>query len=401
MFLIEILIPILSILVSVAYYTLAERKIIAYIQRRKGPNIVGFWGLLQPIIDGLKAIFKEQIKPLRNLTYLFILAPFICFLISLTLLNFLSFSFTKGYFDEYLNMIFFLSISSFNVFGIIFAGWSSNSKYALLGGIRGVAQIFSFEMCFITILLPIFLLNSSFNILDIIILQKNYCNALLFFPSSIYFFIIILAETNRIPFDLPEAEAELVAGYNVEYSAINFAMFFLAEYTNMLINSFLYIFFFYGMEQKIISLKIKTSICQLLKFVYFSLYNLFKYICNLNFSWLNFSWLNLPEKYTDLSTYLDYSNSTLFWYLQKILPSFFLSIKVVIIACLFILIRAILPRYRFDQLMNLCWKKILPVSFSFFLFYISAIYNFSGLLYNLEINLLGNPFFHIYIFSLT
>ena len=107
MFLIEILIPILSILVSVAYYTLAERKIIAYIQRRKGPNIVGFWGLLQPIIDGLKAIFKEQIKPLRNLTYLFILAPFICFLISLTLLNFLSFSFTKGYFDEYLNMIFF------------------------------------------------------------------------------------------------------------------------------------------------------------------------------------------------------------------------------------------------------------------------------------------------------
>jgi len=108
-------------------------------------------------------------------------------------------------------------------------------------------------MCFITILLPIFLLNSSFNILDIIILQKNYCNALLFFPSSIYFFIIILAETNRIPFDLPEAEAELVAGYNVEYSAINFAMFFLAEYTNMLINSFLYIFFFYGMEQKIIS----------------------------------------------------------------------------------------------------------------------------------------------------
>ena len=401
MFLIEILIPILSILVSVAYYTLAERKIIAYIQRRKGPNIVGFWGLLQPIIDGLKAIFKEQIKPLRNLTYLFILAPFICFLISLTLLNFLSFSFTKGYFDEYLNMIFFLSISSFNVFGIIFAGWSSNSKYALLGGIRGVAQIFSFEMCFITILLPIFLLNSSFNILDIIILQKNYCNALLFFPSSIYFFIIILAETNRIPFDLPEAEAELVAGYNVEYSAINFAMFFLAEYTNMLINSFLYIFFFYGMEQKIISLKIKTSICQLLKFVYFSLYNLFKYICNLNFSWLNFSWLNLPEKYTNLSTYLDYSNSTLFWYLQKILPSFFLSIKVVIIACLFILIRAILPRYRFDQLMNLCWKKILPVSFSFFLFYISAIYNFSGLLYNLEINLLGNPFFHIYIFSLT
>lgn len=413
MFLIEILIPILSILVSVAYYTLAERKIIAYIQRRKGPNIVGFWGLLQPIIDGLKAIFKEQIKPLRNLTYLFILAPFICFLISLTLLNFLSFSFTKGYFDEYLNMIFFLSISSFNVFGIIFAGWSSNSKYALLGGIRGVAQIFSFEMCFITILLPIFLLNSSFNILDIIILQKNYCNALLFFPSSIYFFIIILAETNRIPFDLPEAEAELVAGYNVEYSAINFAMFFLAEYTNMLINSFLYIFFFYGMEQKIISWNLKVSIFSYLKFIYFFTYTFFEYLLHLwrechygiKLSYIypadSYYWINWDLS-IDLSWILrNPNNPIIIFFYQKIWPCFFLSIKVVIIACLFILIRAILPRYRFDQLMNLCWKKILPVSFSFFLFYISAIYNFSGLLYNLEINLLGNPFFHIYIFSLT
>jgi NADH-quinone oxidoreductase subunit H len=125
-----------------------------------------------------------------------------------------------------LNFIFFLSISSFNVFGILFAGWSSNSKYALLGGIRGVAQILSFEMSFITLLLPIFLLNSSYNIVELSILQKNYWHIFLFLPSSIYFFIVILAETNRIPFDLPEAEAELVAGYNVEYSAINFAIFF-------------------------------------------------------------------------------------------------------------------------------------------------------------------------------
>jgi len=131
-------------------------------------------------------------------------------------------------------------------------------------------------MCFITILLPIFLINSSFNILDIIILQKNYCNALLFFPSSIYFFIIILAETNRIPFDLPEAEAELVAGYNVEYSAINFAMFFLAEYTNMLINSFLYIFLFYGMEQRIVSLKYKLTALDHLRLIIYAICDFLK-----------------------------------------------------------------------------------------------------------------------------
>ena len=361
MFLLELLIPILSFLICVAYYTLAERKIIAYIQRRKGPNIVGFWGILQPIIDGIKAVLKEQTKPLRNIFYFFILAPFLCFLISLTLLNFISFQYTRGYFDEYLNMIFFLAISSFNVFGLILAGWSSNSKYALLGGIRGAAQIFSFEMCFITLLLPLFLLNSTFNVIDIIIFQKNYWNVFLFFPTSIYFFIIILAETNRIPFDLPEAEAELVAGYNVEYSAINFAVFFLAEYTNMLLNSFIYIFFFYG-----------------------SFYHHHHFLIKCLLGYFNIKTLGSYNTY---------------YLISYILNVFFLNIKVVIIACLFILIRALLPRYRFDQLMNMCWKKILPVSFSFFLFFICFIYNCNGLLYNLEINLLGNPLFHLYIFS--
>ena len=174
MILLEILIPILSLLIVVAFYTLTERKLIASIQRRTGPNVVGYGGLLQPLIDGLKAILKEQIKPMRNLFYLFILAPFICFLLSLLLINFIAFYYTRTYFDEYLNSIFFISISSFNVFGIIFAGWSSNSRYALLGSLRGAAQILSFEMCFITLLLPLFILNSSFNITDIIITQKNY-----------------------------------------------------------------------------------------------------------------------------------------------------------------------------------------------------------------------------------
>ena len=246
MFFIYILLLILPVVITVAFYTLAERKIIAAIQRRTGPNVVGFWGLLQPFADGLKAILKEQIKPLRAVFYLFLFAPMLTFFLSLLALNFICFQIDRSYFDEYLNFLFFFSISSFNVFGIIFAGWSSNSKYTLLGALRAAAQTFSFEMCFITLLLPIFLLNSTFNFIDIVNHQSEIFNIYVFFPLGIYFYIILLAETNRTPFDLPEAEAELVAGYNLEYSAINFALFFLGEYSNMLLNSCIFVIFFLG-----------------------------------------------------------------------------------------------------------------------------------------------------------
>lgn len=302
MIILEILFPILSLLISVAFYTLTERKLIASIQRRTGPNVVGNFGLLQPLADGLKAIFKEQIKPLRNLFYFFLLSPFICFFISLLLINFIAFWYSRFYYDDFLNIIFFLAISSFNVFGIFLAGWSSNSKYSLLGGIRGTTQILSFEMSFITLLLPIFLLNSSFNFVEIVTHQINYKHIFLFLPLSIYFFIVILAETNRVPFDLPEAEAELVAGYNVEYSSINFAIFFLAEYTNMLVNSFVFSIFFLG-GWVIEDFGLFKDAPPLVAMNHFAVFN---------------------------------------------------SIVVVVIASIFILVRALLPRYRFDQLMSLC-----------------------------------------------
>ena len=187
-------------------------------------------------------------------------------------------------------------------------------------------------MCFITLLLPIFLLNSTFNLIDIVIYQKYYWNFFVFFPIAIYFFIVLLAETNRTPFDLPEAEAELVAGYNLEYSAINFALFFLGEYTNMLLNSAIYVIFFFG-------------------------------------GWLIPDFLGFFQFYE------------IFYFL-------FFNIKVIFVAILFIIVRAILPRYRFDQLMDLCWKKILPVSCSFFLFFIFIIYFFEGFQYTLELDLL-------------
>jgi NADH-quinone oxidoreductase subunit H len=312
MFFIYILTLIIPVVITVAFYTLAERKIIAAIQRRTGPNVVGFFGVLQPFADALKAILKEQIKPLRAVFYLFLFAPILCFFLSLLALNFICFKFTRSYFDEYLNFLFFFSISSFNVFGIIFAGWTSNSKYTLLGALRAAAQTFSFEMCFITLLLPIFLLNSTFNLIDIVVYQVNYWNCFVFFPVAIYFFIILLAETNRTPFDLPEAEAELVAGYNLEYSAINFALFFLGEYTNMLLNSCIFVIFFLG------------------------------------------GWL-YPSIFLT------------FFPINYFLLFFFFNLKVIFVACLFILVRAVLPRYRFDQLMDLCWKKILPVSCTVFL----------------------------------
>lgn len=345
-----IIILILPIVLTVAFYVLTERKIIASIQRRTGPNVVGWWGALQPIADGLKAILKEQIKPLRSVFYLFLFAPILTFLISLLALNFICFKFTRSYFDEYLNFLFFFSISSFNVFGIIFAGWTSNSKYTLLGSLRAAAQTFSFEMSFITILLPIFLLNSSFNLIDIVIYQIQFWNIFVFFPLSLYFFIILLAETNRTPFDLPEAEAELVAGYNLEYSAINFALFFLGEYTNMLIGSCIFVIFFLG-------------------------------------GWLPF--------YTNLWKYF------FFLYLNSYLISFFFFFKVIVIACLFILVRALLPRYRFDQLMDLCWKKILPTACSFFLFFVFIIYFFDGFHYNLELNYLKPKNLIILYFKIT
>ena len=187
----------------------------------------------------------------------------------------------------------------------------------ILGSLRAAAQTFSFEMCFITLLLPIFLLNSTFNLIDVVKYQLNFWNCFVFLPLALYFFIILLAETNRTPFDLPEAEAELVAGYNLEYSAINFALFFLGEYTNMLLNSCIFVIFFLG-------------------------------------GWLPFSFTN-----------------SFFFFLNTFLLSsaFFFIVKVIFISCLFIIVRAILPRYRFDQLMDLCWKKNLPVSCSFFLFF--------------------------------
>jgi len=242
----KILSIVLPLLISVAYFTLAERKIMGAMQRRKGPNVVGTFGLLQPLADGFKLLIKETVIPSNANTVVFILAPIITFLLSLLGWAVIPFGEDKVLADLNVGIMYLFAISSLGVYGVITSGWSSNSKYAFLGALRSAAQMVSYEVSIGVIIITVLLCVGSLNLSEIVLAQQSMWFCIPLFPMFIMFFISALAETNRHPFDLPEAEAELVAGYNVEYSAINFAVFFLAEYTNMLLNSFLYVFFFLG-----------------------------------------------------------------------------------------------------------------------------------------------------------
>lgn len=300
------------ILLTVAFLTLLERKLLGNIQKRKGPNNVGFFGLLQPFSDALKLILKETIIPYSGNKILFILSPIISF--SLSLLTFLVIPFNYRFVlnDLDMGLLYIFSLSLINVYSIIIAGWSSNSRYAFLGSIRSVAQMISYEVSLSLIILPILNFVNSFNLTKIILFQYDgYWFSFILFGNFLMFSISMLAETNRIPFDLVEAESELVAGYNVEYSAVGFALFFIAEYANIIFMSMLCVSLFLG-------------------------------------GWNFFS----------------YNNLIIF------------IIKVLIIIFLFILIRASFPRYRYDQLMFLGWKFLLPIAFLNFLFITLYIYIF-------------------------
>ena len=309
---------VLPLLISVAYFTLAERKILSSIQRRKGPNVVGTFGLLQPLADGLKLFVKETILPSNCDVVLFILAPILTFFLSL--LSWVIIPLGEGMFIAELNIgiLYLLAISSLGVYGVIMAGWSSNSKYAFLGALRSAAQMVSYELTIGFSILSVVVCSSSLNLVEIVLAQQTIWYCIPLFPKFIIFFISSLAETNRHPFDLPEAEAELVSGYNVEYSAMGFALFFLGEYANMLLMSSLTTILFLG--------------GWLAPF-------------NINF---------LPGS---------------FWFGLKI--SFFVI--------LFILARAILPRYRYDQLMHLGWKVFLPFTISWFMYTSSILISFNWL----------------------
>jgi len=299
-----ILCIIVGVLVSVAYLTYVERKVLAAIQLRRGPSLVGPFGLLQPLADGLKLLFKETIVPTAANPFLFVFAPILTFSLSLAAWAVIPIDEHVVLANINVGILYLFAISSLSVYGVIIAGWASNSLYAFLGALRSAAQMVSYEVSIGLVIITVLLCTGSLNLQDIVLAQKDHWFALPLFPMFVVFFISALAETNRAPFDLPEAEAELVAGFHVEYSSLSFALFFLGEYANMILMSAMATILFCG------------------------------------------GWL------PPLNLYPLTRVPGPVWFFLKV--SFFLF--------LFLWVRGTLPRYRYDQLMRLGWKIFLPLS---------------------------------------
>jgi NADH-quinone oxidoreductase subunit H len=301
---IESLALLVPLLIGVAYLTYAERKVLAAMQSRKGPNVVGMFGLGQPFADALKMLMKETIIPSGSNPLLFLMAPMLTF--GLAMIAWAVIPVTNGWAiaDINVGILYLFAISSLGVYGIIIAGWASNSKYAFLGALRSAAQMVSYEVSMGFIIVCVLLVAGTLNLTDIVLAQRTVWFCIPLFPMFIMFFISILAECNRAPFDLPEGESEIVAGFFVEYSSMSFALFFLGEYANMILMSALTTILFLG-------------------------------------GWLApfevapFTWLPGP-----------------IWFILKICFVLFG----------FLWVRATFPRYRYDQLMRLGWKVFLPLS---------------------------------------
>ena len=304
----QVLLIILPIMGAVAYLTFAERKVIAAMQLRKGPNVVGPFGLLQPVADGLKLLVKETVVPSGANRVVFILAPMLTFILALVAWAVIPFDAGWVLADINVGILYLFAISSLGVYGIIMAGWASNSKYAFLGALRSAAQMVSYEVAIGFVIITVLMCVGSLNLTDIVMAQQGsgfwswYWLPL--FPMFIIFFISALAETNRHPFDLPEAEAELVSGYNVEYSSMTFALFFLGEYANMILMSGMTAVLFLG------------------------------------------GWL--PPFDIEPFTWVP----GIIWF----------ALKIALCLFVFLWVRATFPRYRYDQLMRLGWKVFLPFS---------------------------------------
>ncbi|MCK5779332.1 MAG: NADH-quinone oxidoreductase subunit NuoH [Rhodospirillales bacterium] len=295
---------VVPIMLSVAYLTLAERKVIGAMQLRKGPNVVGPFGLLQPIADGVKLFLKETVIPTGANRGVFIAAPMITFILALVAWAVIPFDAGMVLADINVGILYLFAISSLGVYGILMAGWASNSKYAFLGAMRSAAQMVSYEVSMGLIIITVLMCAGSLNLSVIVESQRDMWYVIPLFPMAVIFFVSTLAETNRHPFDLPEAEAELVAGYNVEYSAMTFALFFLGEYANMILMSAMTSVLFLGGWLPL-------------------------------FDIAPFNWIPGP-----------------IW----------LALKIAFCLFIFIWVRATFPRYRYDQLMRLGWKVFLPIS---------------------------------------
>ena len=317
----KIIFLLVPVLVSVAMVVWLDRRVWAFVQKRQGPNVVGPFGLLQTIADALKYVFKEIIIPSSSNKVIFILAPIVTMTLALIAWAVIPFSATQVLADINVGILYLFAVSSLGVYGIIMGGWASNSKYPFLGAIRSAAQMVSYEVSIGVIIINVLLCVGSLNLNDIVIAQQKLWFIIPLFPMFVIFFISALAETNRPPFDLPEAEAELVAGYQTEYSGMMYAMFWLGEYANILLMCAIGSILFLG------------------------------------------GWLSPLEIYP----------------FTLIPGALWLILKILLLFFLFALVKAIVPRYRYDQLMRLGWKVFLPFSLiwvvitSSFLFYFNLL----------------------------
>ncbi|MDC0236277.1 NADH-quinone oxidoreductase subunit NuoH [Candidatus Pelagibacter sp.] len=300
----KILFLLVPVLVSVAMIVWLDRRVWAFVQKRQGPNVVGPFGLLQSLADALKYVFKEIIIPSSSNKVIFILAPIVTMTLALIAWAVIPFSATQVLADINVGVLYLFAVSSLGVYGIIMGGWASNSKYPFLGAIRSAAQMVSYEVSIGVIIINVLLCVGSLNLNDIVIAQKNLWFVIPLFPMFVIFFISALAETNRPPFDLPEAEAELVAGYQTEYSGMMYAMFWLGEYANILLMCAMGAILFLG------------------------------------------GWLSPIDMYP----------------FTLVPGAIWLILKILLLFILFALVKAIVPRYRYDQLMRLGWKVFLPLS---------------------------------------
>tara|TARA_B100001057_G_scaffold332047_1_gene332373 strand:- start:144 stop:1142 length:999 start_codon:yes stop_codon:yes gene_type:complete len=315
----KILFLLVPVLVSVAMIVWLDRRVWAFVQKRQGPNVVGPFGLLQSLADALKYIFKEIIIPASSNKIIFILAPIITMTLALIAWAVIPFSESQVLANINVGILYIFAVSSLGVYGIIMGGWASNSKYPFLGSIRSAAQMVSYEVSIGIIIINVLLCVGSLNLNDIVIAQKNMWFVIPLFPMFVIFFISALAETNRPPFDLPEAEAELVAGYQTEYSGMMYAMFWLGEYANILLMCALGSILFLG------------------------------------------GWLSPIELYP----------------FNLIPGAIWLIFKILLLFILFALVKAIVPRYRYDQLMRLGWKIFLPLSLTWVVITASYLFYFN------------------------
>ncbi|EAS84442.1 NADH-quinone oxidoreductase subunit NuoH [Candidatus Pelagibacter ubique] len=315
----KILFLLVPVLVSVAMIVWLDRRIWAFVQKRQGPNVVGPFGLLQSLADALKYIFKEVIIPSSSNKVIFILAPIVTMTLALVSWAVIPFSATQVLADINVGVLYLFAVSSLGVYGIIMGGWASNSKYPFLGAIRSAAQMVSYEVSIGVIIINVLLCVGSLNLNDIIMAQENLWFIIPLFPMFVIFFISALAETNRPPFDLPEAEAELVAGYQTEYSGMMYAMFWLGEYANILLMCAMGSILFLG------------------------------------------GWLSPIDLYP----------------FNLIPGAIWMIFKILFLFVLFALVKAIVPRYRYDQLMRLGWKIFLPLSLTWVVLTASYLFYFN------------------------